>query len=64
MPRRLLNGAEATNTGPAGAGSLNQARGSSWRLLSEAGWCCITSIYSRVAGFKPVDALEVAQAAL
>ena len=26
--------------------------------------CCITSIYSRVARFKPVDTLEVAQAAL
>ena len=36
----------------------------SWHSSSFGRLCCITSIYSRVARFKPVDTLEVAQAAL
>jgi hypothetical protein len=36
----------------------------SWHNSPFGRLCCITSIYSRVARFKPVDTLEVAQAAL
>ncbi len=36
----------------------------SWHSSSFGGLCCVTSIYSRVARFKPVDTSEVAQASL
>jgi hypothetical protein len=36
----------------------------SWHTSSFGRLCCVTSIYSRVARFKPVDTSDVAQAAL